>query len=167
MILRTATAPTAATAAIIIVAALPMFRAVPFCSFANGLIISCVKETAPALSRESRLDITTDTSTTNRRAYPPVGIIDFTRFKRTRSSVVSFGMMLRAVTPIDIITKNQIELNTPARRKPFLEIFVVLEASARFAYGGMSISPSRKAAISPIISMIEVVLNPLVVAVET
>jgi hypothetical protein len=61
---------------------------------------------------------------------------------------------------------NQTALKIPANKKPFREIRVVLEAKALFAYGGMSISPKRKAAINPIISIYDVVLNPLIVAAE-
>ena len=45
---------------------------------------------------------------------------------------------------------NQNTLKRPAKTKPFRETRVVLDARALFAYGGMSVSPSRKAASRPV-----------------
>jgi len=61
---------------------------------------------------------------------------------------------------------NQNTLKRPAKIKPSREMRVVLDARALFAYGGISVSPSKKAASRPTISMGDVTLKPFVVAAE-
>ncbi|GAG97390.1 unnamed protein product, partial [marine sediment metagenome] len=81
-------------------------------------------------------------------------------------SPVASGRIVRAEIPSATVTINQTILKMPANIKPFRDMRVVLDAKARFAYGGMSVSPSRKSATRPTISISDAEPKPAAVAAD-